>query len=296
MLVASGLKASYKNAVEMSKEETLTAQQVRTNLYEVLGEVNRVFLDIDGKRLPTEMTKAQFDALQAEAQAAIERGAGGEPYGLATSSKYEDRVISFRVVYPRVKTSKKSNKAYAVKMREVLKLPDGVKVDDVPYGENQKIRMVGSSKDGEDRPFVMVHGDPEDMLISYVGDAEEREFDEKHLPMDPQPSSPPVDTKDLRDILDCVSVASWTDYAICMRLIFAMKTEGADDDLIHSYCMKAGNYVRKWVSDLCRNHKPSPTTPSIAFIRKIARQDNKSRYIYLAFPEDKPSVAANAAV
>jgi hypothetical protein len=78
MLVASGLKASYKNAVEMSKEETLTAQQVRTNLYEVLGDVNRVFLDIDGKRLSSEMTKAEFDALQSEALAAIERGAGDE--------------------------------------------------------------------------------------------------------------------------------------------------------------------------------------------------------------------------
>lgn len=296
MLVASGLKASVKNAVEMSKEETLTAQQVRTNLYEVLGDVNRVFLDIDGKRLSSEMTKAQFDALQAEALAAIERGAGDEPYALATSSKYESRVISFRVVYPKVKTSKKSNKAFAVKMREVLKLPQGVSVDDVPYGENQKIRMVGSSKDGEDRPFVMVHGDPEDMLISYVGDAEEREFDEKHVPMDPQPSSPPADTKEMCDILDCVSVASWTDYNTCLRLIWAMKTEGADDDLVHAYCMKANNYGRKWVADLCRNHKPSPTSPSIAYIRKIARQDNKSRYIGLAFPEDKPSVAANAAV
>ena len=296
MLVASGLKASYTNAVEMSKEETLTAQQVRTNLYEVLGEVNRVFLDIDGKRLSSEMTKAEFDALQAEALAAIERGAGDEPYALATSSKYESRVISFRVVYPKVKTSKKSNKAFAVKMREVLKLPQGVSVDDVPYGENQKIRMVGSSKDGEDRPFVMVHGDPEDMLISYVGDAEEVDFDENHVPQDPQPSSPPADTKELCDILDCVSVASWTDYATCLRLIYAMKTEGADDDLVHTYCMKAGNYGRKWVADLCRSHKPSPTTPSIAFIRKIARQDNKSRYIRLAFPEDKPIVAANAAV
>lgn len=296
MLVATGLKASYTNAVEMSKEETLTAQQVRTNLYELLGKVNRVFLDIDGKRLPTEMTKSEFDALQDEARAAIEKGAGDEPYALATSSKYEARVISFRVVYPKVKTSKKSNKAFAVKMRSVLKLPQGIHIDDVPYGENQKIRMVGSSKDGEDRPFVIIHGDPEDMLISYVGDAEEREFDEKHVPMDPQPSSPPADMKELCDILDCVSVASWTDYATCLRLIFAMKTEGADDDLVHTYCMKAGNYGRKWVADLCRKHKPSPTTPSIAYIRKIARQDNKSRYIGIAFPEDKPSVAANAAV
>jgi hypothetical protein len=215
---------------------------------------------------------------------------------LATSSKYEDRIISFRLVLPKVKTSKKSNKAFAEKMQKEIKLPDGVKVDAVPYGENQKIRMVGSSKDGEDRPFVIVHGDPEDMLISYVGDAEQREFDETHVPMDPQPSSPPADTKEMCDILDCVSVASWTDYAICMRLIFAMKTEGADDDLVHTYCMKAGNYGRTWVNNLCRSHKPSPTAPSIAYIRKIARQDNKSRYIALAFPEDKPSVAANAAV
>jgi len=296
MLVATGLRESYKNAVEMSNEELLNAQRVRTNLYEVLGDVNRVFLDIDGKRLPAEMTKAEFDALQAEAQAAIEARVHEGSYALATSSKYESRVISFRLVLPKIKTTKKSNKAFAQMMQEKIKLPKGVKVDDAPYGENQKIRVVGSSKDGEDRPFVMVHGDPEDMLISYVGDAEQREFDEKHVPMDPQPSSPPVDTKELRDILDCVSVASWTDYATCLRLIWAMKTEGADDDLIHAYCMKANNYGRKWVADLCRNHKPSPTSPSIAYIRKIARQDNKSRYIALAFPEDKPSVATTAAV
>jgi hypothetical protein len=294
--VATGLKASYKNAVEMSVKDTLTAQRVRDNMYEVLGEVNRVFLDIDGKHLPVEMTKAEFDALQAEAQAAIEARVPEGAYALATSSKYEDRVISFRLVLPKVKTSKKSNKVFAEKMQTEIKLPDGVKVDAVPYGQNQKIRMVGSSKDGEDRPFVMVHGDPEDMLISYVGDAEERDFDENHVPMDPQPSSPPADTKELCDILDCVSVASWTDYATCLRLIWAMKTEGADDDLVHTYCMKAANYGRKWVADLCRNHKPSPVSPSIAYIRKIARQDNKGRYIGLAFPEGKPSVAANAAV
>jgi len=303
MLVATGLRESYKNAVEMSNEELLNAQRVRTNLYEVLGDVNRVFLDIDGKRLPAEMTKAEFDALQAEAQAAIEAHVHEGSYALATSSKYEYRVISFRLVLPKIKTTKKSNKVFAEKMQKVIKLPDGVKVDAVPYGENQKIRVVGSSKDGEDRPFVMVHGDPEDMLISYVGDAEEREFDETRgedrqgrVPMDPQPSSPPADTKEMRDILDCVSVASWTDYATCLRLIWAMKQEGADDDLVHTYCMKASNYGRTWVNNLCRNHKPSPSSPSIAFIRKIARQDNKSRYIALAFPEDKPSVAANAAV
>ena len=303
VLVASGLRASYTNAVAMSKDELLLAQQVRTDMYEVLGDVNRVFLDIDGKRLPAEMTEDEWKAKHAEAMAVIEKGAGQEPYALAGSSSYKDRIISFRVVYPKVKTSKKSNKAYAAKMKEVLKLPEGVSVDIVPYGEHQKIRMVGSSKDGEDRPLVMLHGDPEDMLISYVGDAEEREFRELQ-DSDPQPSSPQSEmrsasdeeVKELLPILDCISVASWTDYSTCLRLIWAMKQEGVDNDTIHSYCGKASNYGHKWVADLCRNHKPSALSPSIAFIRKVARQDNKSRYIALAFPEDKPSVAAIAAV
>jgi hypothetical protein len=194
---------------------------------------------------------------------------------LATSSKYEDRIISFRLVLPKVKTSKKSNKAFAVKMQKEIKLPDGVKVDDVPYGENQKIRMVGSSKDGEDRPFVMVHGDPEDMLISYVGDAEEREFDEEH---DPKPQSPAVvvEQQKLVDICALIGDARWTEYSSCMSLVFALKSSGAGDDFIHEQCMRAPNYSWKWVSNLIRSWK-ADKSPRFATLMYYARLDNPLR-------------------
>ena len=275
--VASGLRATYKNAVEMKVEVALNVLPTRTDCYEMLGDVNRVFLDIDGKRLPQEMTQQEWEDKRDATREAIEQTSDGQPYSLMDSSNYPKRIISFRVVYTKVKTTKASNKEFAAKMRETMRLPEGVSVDTSPYGENQKIRMLGSSKDGEDRPFVLVHGDPVDTLISYVGDAEERVYAEKR-DEDPRNPSPivAVEQERLVNICKLIHDARWEDYSTCLRLIFALKSCGSTEEFIHEQCMRAPNYGRHWVDRAIRGWNPEKT-PTFGTLMYYARLDNPLR-------------------
>ena len=270
--VASGLRATYKNAVEMSVKETLDALPTRTNCYELLGDLNRVFLDIDGKRLPQEMSRQEWEQKRDATREAIEGTSGSEPYSLMDSSDYDKRIISFRVVYTKVKTTKASNKEFAARMRETMQLPEGVSVDTSPYGENQKIRMLGSSKDGEDRPFVLVHGDPVDTLISYVDDAEERVYVKEEDPRNPSPIVA-VEQERLVSICKLIGTARWQDYGTCIRLIFALKSCGSTEEFIHEQCMRAPNYGRQWVDRTLRSWN-ADKTPTFGTLMYYARLDN----------------------
>lgn len=170
MRIARGLKATFKNAREMTVEETERELGLRTDCYEVLNEgLNRVYLDIDGSA-PSSATVEEFNTVRQETLAKIDEIASGREIAIMESSKYETRKISFRVVFVKVKATKKDSKALAQHISKEVALPDGVRIDLAPYGNNQKMRMLGQNKDGENRPLVLVRGSPQDTFISLVPD------------------------------------------------------------------------------------------------------------------------------
>ena len=129
MRIARGLKATFKNAREMTVEETERELGLRTDCYEVLNEgLNRVYLDIDGSA-PSSATVEEFNTVRQETLAKIDEIASGREIAIMESSKYETRKISFRVVFVKVKATKKDSKALAQHISKEVALPDGVRID-----------------------------------------------------------------------------------------------------------------------------------------------------------------------
>lgn len=169
--VSKGLHQSYKNAVILTIQEVLDNLKKRTDCYEVLNDTsNRIYGDVDGKVLES-CSEEEFNKIDKETQHKLEYFLTGD-YALMTSSSFIHKKISWRFILTDTKTTKDKNKQFIKNIidSKELNLPEGVKLDVGVYGKNQKMRMLGSNKDGENRPLVLVRGNPIDTLISYIPD------------------------------------------------------------------------------------------------------------------------------
>ena len=171
---------------------------------------------------------------------------------------------------------------FAKELYKQFEFPVGIKGDLNVYHNDQKFRHGNTpTAKGEVRPFVCENY--EDVFISHIPPtADLLEFE---VPVEIKVGClTKVEDDELVPLLDCIKVESWTDYTTCMRLVWAMCSCGASSGLVHSYCEKASNYGMKWVNDLIRNHKVEKS-PSLSFLRKIARQDNPQRYCAMVFKD-----------
>lgn len=212
--VARGLYQSYTNAKEMTLDETLKALQTRTDCYEVLNDThNRIYLDIDGKDI-----EGDFDALNKQAQTTIESEFDGQEYSLMTASSVLHKKISFRLVFPKLMVSKEDNKTWAKAIN--LNLPEGIKIDLGVYDKNRKMRMLGSNKDGENRPLKLIKGEPIDTIISYTDGCEELALKKE----EPKPRGRPPKQKEskLLPILDLISTELIDSYDSWVKIGIAM--------------------------------------------------------------------------
>ena len=167
--IAKGLKSSHKNARDYTLAQTFLELEKYTNNYEVLKpDFNRVYGDIDGKDI--DLPQAEFEKLDSETRAAIEKFLEGQKYCLLTASSFAHKKISWRFVLTNKKTTLQINKQWVKQSIETIALPKGISFDSAPYNKNQKIRMLRSNKDGENRPLKLVVGEEIDTLISYIPD------------------------------------------------------------------------------------------------------------------------------
>ena len=161
-----------------------------SNNYELMNDVNRVYGDIDCKNFVG--TEEEFWLKDKQTHQALVEFIKDEPCCLMTATNWSLKVISWRLVFTKLKMSIKDNKQWAIQQVGVINLPQGVCIDTSPYAErNQKIRMLGSSKDGENRPLVLVQGTPEDSLITHIEGCSLVE-----LPKPPKKNKKKVETQD----------------------------------------------------------------------------------------------------
>lgn len=165
--IAKGLKATYKNAREYTLSQTFLELDKYTDNYEVLKpDFNRVYGDIDGKDI--NVSEDEFLDLDLATRTAIEKFLDQHDYCLLTASSFAHKKISWRFVLKNKKTTLAANKQWVKNNLETINLPKGISFDTAPYNKNQKIRMLGSNKDGENRPLRLVKGEKLDTLISYL--------------------------------------------------------------------------------------------------------------------------------
>jgi hypothetical protein len=161
--ISRGLKASYKNLVSYSIPDALNLIKQRTDNYEVLNSINRPYGDIDGV---IDVQELEFNEINEKTKQAIIDTLQDEEYSLMTASSFLHKKISWRFVLTKYSMEKKDNKKWVEELE--FNFPDGVKIDNGVYGENRKMRMLGSNKDGENRPLILIKGEPIDTLISYL--------------------------------------------------------------------------------------------------------------------------------
>lgn len=251
MRLARGLKASFKNAKDFTVEDAKRELNLRTDCYEVLNDgFNRFYLDIDGAASST-LTEEEFDALRKETLAKIDEIASGREIAVMESSRYESRKVSFRVIFPKVKCLKKDNKAIASHLNKTIELPEGVRIDLAPYGQNQKIRMLGQNKDGENRPLVLVCGKVEDTFISVVPDDCEVAEAPPEVKKTRAKAKKVVENTLIGDILAVLDVKRLDDYEMWIQIGFICFNESLDVGVWEkaserSTKHKVGECEKKW--------------------------------------------------
>ena len=152
---------------------------------------NRVYIDLDGK-VYRDMKEDEFNELHDNICGALNFAIEDEKC-IMTSSQFASGKLSYRIHYTKKHGTKKAISHYVMsevegKLREALKdyLPitackayaNEYRLEGKPYLEidigvykgNRKMRMLGSSKDGEDRPLKLVDETQSvmDTLITYI--------------------------------------------------------------------------------------------------------------------------------
>jgi hypothetical protein len=168
MRITRGLKSSSKDVEEVALPRVAEFIAGKTNCYELIGDTNRVFFDFDGKdiHLPAD----DFARLDGDVRNRIievcERLVGDD-YALMTALSHLHHVVSFRVVFTTRTCSREHNRLLATTFNGELEgLHPNIKADDGVYGKGRKMRMLGQSKDGENRPLVLLHGETADTFLT----------------------------------------------------------------------------------------------------------------------------------
>ena len=192
--------------------------------------------------------------------------------GLVNSDKGKYK-ISWRFVLPDVCASKWYTTQYArtvigPKIKSILEtknITTVIELDWKAYNPEQKMRMLGSSKDGEKRPLKLVEGTPVDTLITYIPDScvclsREVQAVEEKKPAEKKKTATIKKPKANGETLKCrdwnfaqelsglMPIADIDDRLECIKYIWAMwSTEQSDRmlDLINTTCSKSKKYKMK---------------------------------------------------
>lgn len=189
IFITNNLVGSDRDCKPYTIEECVTHIATHTTCYErtlpatlanETDTLNRVYVDIDGKIPVSEISADEFLPLMDDVLAQLEDVF--EPWGTAVmtshGANYSDTIhkASFRFHFKELCGSREAIKVFVKEAIEpgviaaVSALPgcDTISVDYKVYGKNRKMRMLGSSKDKENRPLLLVRGDVVDTLITAV--------------------------------------------------------------------------------------------------------------------------------
>jgi hypothetical protein len=249
--VARGLNKSHTNAKDMSVEEVLLALKTRTDCFEVLHNddvPNRIYLDIDGKNLP-DMTEDEFNQKDKETyDALIDYFEDKDDYCLMTASSYLHKIVSWRIHMKHMMATKKDNELFAKYLKDRITLPDGVSVDTGIYNTNRKMRMLGSNKDGENRPLRLVKGEPIDTIITFTDGCTLKEIEKPEVKR-----GRPAKVKDskLLPIFDLLPVELIDDYEPWIKMGMVCKNAGEPLEVFKQVSSRSTKYnerecEKKW--------------------------------------------------
>lgn len=276
VLITHGLASSDKSFVEVPLADVATHLKTHRNAYERTMPTeatptrihNRVYVDLDG-RVGSDTGEEAFLELSESIASAITFAFDQYPHALMTSSKFPK--LSFRLTLTKRHGSKEAIRRFVVEtLHPILSttltglvnyekdedcdethLPY-LKLDTSVYKGNRKMRMLGSSKDGETRPLVLFGEDASvlDTLITYIPPSSDP-LPEPTPPEQPRPlrivddassvtntatnpeslSGDEIEADLIARVLDGLAPKRWEQYANWIRIGFICYNEGLTCDV-----------------------------------------------------------------
>lgn len=291
--IAKGLKASYKNARDYTLPQALLEVEKYTDNYEVLNpEFNRVYGDIDKKDF--EGSEKEFEELDLKVRQAVETFLGNEDYCLMTASSYLHKKVSWRFVMKNYKGTLEQIKKWVQLSIPNIALPEGVTFDTSPYGKNQKIRMVGSNKDGENRPLRLVKGEIVDSLISYVPE----DCQALNVPMEKVKKSKKKEKTEerlegmlLQKLVMNITNDENTDWEQWYKVAQCIHNEGGDEELFLTWSAKSPKHNEReaclqWRSLKDKKAESPLTAGSLFYWSQQSNPEEHERIILAHCPTD----------
>ena len=173
--ISRGLGKSTSEQCELNKDSALQVMTIWNDCYEMTSKgFNRPYGDVDFKNTPY-ADEATFNEQDRLIGLALQDTLSGHSFSIMKSSSFKYNKISWRFVIKGKKGTKPAIKQFMVELIPQFQeqqrkwgVLHPVALDLGIYDNNRKMRMLHSSKDGEDRPLNLVSGEPEDTLITYI--------------------------------------------------------------------------------------------------------------------------------
>lgn len=251
--ITKGLKSRI-NARAYTIDQALSELRKFNNNYELMQPINRMYGDIDCKGF--EGTQEEFKLKDQQTKQAIKDFLKNEVFCLMSASSWEHRIISWRFVVKNRMCSIEDNKQWVIQNVEHIKLPEGVSFDSAPYASrNQKIRMLGSSKDGENRPLVLVEGEEVDTLITHTEGCELMELPKQKKKKKEKETNEPIAETLLERLVMNIENTADTTWEHWYKVAQAIFNENGSEDLFLRWSSKSPKHSDREAMELWKGLK-----------------------------------------
>ena len=279
--ITRGLQQSTAGQIALDHVSTLQFISMVSNSYEITSEnYNRPYGDVDLKNTPyiDEVTFNEQDRLIG---LALHNTIAHLKFSIMKSSSFKYKKISWRFVIKGWKGTKGAIRQFMVETNPVfqehqcrLGVLHPVSLDLSIYDKNRKMRMLFSSKDGEDRPLTLVEGKPEDTLITYIpSDVIHQEL--------PEPGHAEGEQETWGDVVNGVSTQhSFEECEALMDALLVNRTwvdtyEGARNTIWAFWRVEQSERMYKLLSKLARSGAPSKD--DVMFLRTVTKEYKPSQ-------------------
>lgn len=274
--VTRGLQKPISNPILLEPESAIQISEILKDCYELTSEIYiRPYGDVDFKNTPY-TNKTVFDEQDKLIGLALHHTLSEYKFSIMKSSSFKANKISWRFVIKGIKGTKRAIKHLIItqinpeflRQQQLLQVLHPIMFDLSVYDKNRKMRMLKSSKDGEDRPLELVEGNPVDSLITYIPP----DIEHKELPEPPvqQPQTNFQNSTDEHSFEECEALVdaliqnrSWIDtYEGARTAIWAFWGVEQSDEMFQllKKLLRTGDYYEKdlaFLYKLTKEYKPT---------------------------------------
>jgi hypothetical protein len=314
--IAYGLKSSIDNFDIFNVNQTIKLIRTSSNLYEVLNNdsaddlhpnrpigFNRIYGDIDLECDSKDTVELYDSIIRYELEEYFTNI--DIQFSLMTSSGFKESkntwISSWRFVITNFYSTKKTMLKFIKNLEKELipifniRIPN-FSLDKSIYGSGRKMRMVNSSKDGENRPLKLVYGTLQDTLITYIPqDCKQIIDDSQETPesiteySDSKSHSKSLDDSqwnECNELCNLLDTSYFDDRTSCRDIIWKLwgyEQSERMNKLINHLCAKSSKYQSgiiegsKWVQSIIDSFDTKRFN-GVEYVWSLAKKSNPTAF------------------